>query len=632
MASSTSVLDHCLSHRKQYLILGILIILFLHLFLALQPSISSTERLPLPSVPASLADAPLDTFLSERPKFLDSLLSFPFESLIKAVTDQDISAIQSFKSRLVTELIQHELLQPKPLNDSCTLPPSPLNCSIYPALFTGEKKGRLIQTLTFNYDLDALEIAFKQYSDVVDRIILFQSFPVWEILKTSDRFREFEDVVVPILIEEKRGLAKREDVPSSAFLETDPNAQQSVESLAPNVTATPDDSMNTDSLSTDAATPTILEFTPQTTSTDSIENTQEEGTPIDASTTVMENNSTPTDLIPSDVSNVVAIVESIDISTELGAQPTVETSLTESLNDMVLTETSGSDSATLESIAETLSITSTATHVTPTIEATINLDVALTDTASDLDAPLKTLSGLIASPTDIPNDVSSTESTAMSSDDSLNVPPKKSIFSDLPVSDGSSDGLSSQGLAYRDTLAIQWQWMLKWNEQSQYLKEDDIIGFAHVQNIPNLNHLTMIKGCKWNLSTDGLDIGVRLSESQFGLGNPTFYLKKNVNSLLNATEGAGNDSVFGGIQLKNEGSLSWRLIQTLCESTLTVDLVTALMQVVLQNSSLNGLESKLGAVDSPYIPRAVTVDSVDDAWPWFYTCNKDRYPQYSLIF
>ena len=100
-------------------------------------------------------------------------------------------------------------------------------------------------------------------------------------------------------------------------------------------------------------------------------------------------------------------------------------------------------------------------------------------------------------------------------------------------------------------------------------------------------------------------------------------------NLFNVTEERVNAAIFGGIQLKREESLFWRLIQRLCESRLTAEFVTTLMQVVLQNESLIKLDGQLESMNALFTPRAMVEDAVNDIWPWFYSCNKERYPQYN---
>ena len=186
---------------------------------------------------------------------------------------------------------------------------------------------------------------------------------------------------------------------------------------------------------------------------------------------------------------------------------------------------------------------------------------------------------------------------------------------------------------------LRWQYFLEWNEVNRVFKDDDVIGFGDTDEIPSRENIQLLKHC---VLRDGkVDIGIwfplglidqafqtdfPVPGHPYTLGDPTFMtIKRAMEQQLYPNRGRGSSGNFliGGAHFSNYLYAPNLLLKQLSASEYNGGKIPS--------EFINQGDMKKFAV----IPgRTVLLEELDEYdkevvyFPWFYDCNRDRFPSW----
>lgn len=227
-----------------------------------------------------------------------------------------------------------------------------------------------------------------------------------------------------------------------------------------------------------------------------------------------------------------------------------------------------------------------------------------------------------------------------------------------------------------------WELIEEWNERSNFFGPDDVIGFGDTDEIASRLNVYKLRHCK--MLTDELcrgdnsrrrpssrpcavDVGIwfpfgRLDQAfrtdhpvpgnRYTLGDPTYftfagakeYSRRGVNDFPTRMRGRSRYSLLGGVHLTHYNYLPYHLVKVvgMSEGSFSLDEGRVLVGKVVkmwEEDKLQELEDayfEFVLTNPPWIGRFVKIDhpSVQRELapvvhvPWFYKCNRGRYPRW----
>jgi hypothetical protein len=198
-----------------------------------------------------------------------------------------------------------------------------------------------------------------------------------------------------------------------------------------------------------------------------------------------------------------------------------------------------------------------------------------------------------------------------------------------------------------------WQRFLQWNEISKVFGPDDIVGFGDTDEVPSRSNVQLLKHCRFlNASVDvgiwfpfgNISTAFRtdhpVPNHEYTLGDPTFWTFEAAVRHGNPTRMRGRSRryVLGGVHFSHYGYLPYQLIKGLSATESDyrqeVHLLTAINNTLATDASFSLLEDSLARAPLQLRDRIVPLDKARDdmheiaVLPWFYDCNRDRYPRW----
>ncbi|KAH0790145.1 putative beta-1,4-mannosyl-glycoprotein beta-1,4-N-acetylglucosaminyltransferase [Histomonas meleagridis] len=192
-----------------------------------------------------------------------------------------------------------------------------------------------------------------------------------------------------------------------------------------------------------------------------------------------------------------------------------------------------------------------------------------------------------------------------------------------------------------------WNRILKWNEETHYFSDDDMIGFGDADEICCTKNLQLLRVCK----ADGpVDIGVwfthGIMERKFyshfpvrghpdTLGDPTFFTFEQAKRKLpypSRMRGKAGRYLLGGMHLSLYQYLPSRMVKQIAQTEFDEQQFAAMRKDLRNGVTLAELESinKKQTVTTK-TQKFVLVNQNEIGKnqfiiPWFLNCNRKRYP------
>jgi hypothetical protein len=194
-----------------------------------------------------------------------------------------------------------------------------------------------------------------------------------------------------------------------------------------------------------------------------------------------------------------------------------------------------------------------------------------------------------------------------------------------------------------------WTAFLEWNEKSKYFCDTDTIGFGDTDEVPSRTNIQLLKYCE---VLSPVDIGIwfpmgaidqafqsgwPITGYNFTLGDPTFWplgIAKRHSSTPTRMRGRSGNYLLGGMHMSAHRYLPYLLIKTLTctECNPNLDMIRTIINFI-EKKDIFAMESFFGEEYSViYKKRIFPINIVDKEikdvmiQPWFYACNKERYP------
>ncbi|EPZ36962.1 hypothetical protein O9G_001407 [Rozella allomycis CSF55] len=200
-----------------------------------------------------------------------------------------------------------------------------------------------------------------------------------------------------------------------------------------------------------------------------------------------------------------------------------------------------------------------------------------------------------------------------------------------------------------------WKKFLQWNEITKYFNDDDIIGFGDTDEIPSRKNLNLLKFCK--LKVPRVDVGIWFPMGKvdqafkpdwpvswshpYTLGDPTYYslgaakaFNEN-NKIPTRSRGRSGAFILGGMHMSHDGYLPFQMLKRLSCTECGININDfEHWYDMLSKGKLHELEFELAKEYPGNEKRIVPLSSLNDqnrkavSIPWFYECNKQRFPQW----
>jgi len=170
-------------------------------------------------------------------------------ALVRATPDEGgrVSEVHlKASSELFNHLALHAMEPPRlHYSENCSAPPIPLEVSCSQTAFTGTRaspRQRIAHMFLFSWEVDTLEILLMEEFEIVERFFLVESVHaqhlgiakplLWERLKSTTRFKRFEDKIVHIVIDDTHsGKMIRESLSGNHWAVEDGMTQEAVKSV-----------------------------------------------------------------------------------------------------------------------------------------------------------------------------------------------------------------------------------------------------------------------------------------------------------------------------------------------------------------------------------------------------------------
>ena len=228
------------------------------------------------------------------------------------------------------------------------------------------------------------------------------------------------------------------------------------------------------------------------------------------------------------------------------------------------------------------------------------------------------------------------------------------VLDDLDIARMRNDGGSSiwVGEGYQESK--RWQKIQEWNEYTRFFGADDVIGFGDTDEIASRENIHQIKHCQFH--TNSIDVGIwfsfgridqafasdfPVSGHKYTLGDPSFWryasAQQKKGKVPSRMRGKSGNFLLGGMHMTHYGYLPYQLIKTssATEATPAEERLRSLVSqvaVAFHQNKLLELDEKMSQSTNRRIKKLNSLNPSDITGivylPWFYDCNRDRYPRW----
>ncbi|KAI8900649.1 glycosyltransferase family 17-domain-containing protein [Globomyces pollinis-pini] len=217
----------------------------------------------------------------------------------------------------------------------------------------------------------------------------------------------------------------------------------------------------------------------------------------------------------------------------------------------------------------------------------------------------------------------------------------------LIIDDSDAEGVSGDTFGLESTQEyVRWKKFLHWNSQNEFFGDYDMIGFGDVDEIPSRENIHLIKHCK---PKGPIDIGIWFPMSDiykaflpdfpvpgfpYTLGDPTFFplhIAKQFQPFPNRQRGSSGNFLTGGMHMSNYAYMPYQIARRLSCSECQGGLFVLSNQNRLQGNE-TVLQDLVIELQNDWGDRIVPIENVElfmenvRVLPWFYDCQRDRYP------
>lgn len=206
-----------------------------------------------------------------------------------------------------------------------------------------------------------------------------------------------------------------------------------------------------------------------------------------------------------------------------------------------------------------------------------------------------------------------------------------------------------------------WERIVEWNNITRFFTDQDFIGFGDTDEIASRGNINRLKKCQIVSSMRSVDIGIwfifgafdkvfrtdyPVRGNKWTLGDPTFwtfgaaYDFHHNHKVPSRKRGTSGVSLIGGVHMTKYGFLAFQLNKrfscTECRiNSQEMKKLVAKLKYASETEGWASLEHELQKVNSDLAKRQQDIGSLSESvrkeleyYPWFYLCNKDRYPTF----
>ena len=199
---------------------------------------------------------------------------------------------------------------------------------------------------------------------------------------------------------------------------------------------------------------------------------------------------------------------------------------------------------------------------------------------------------------------------------------------------------------------LRWTKIKEWNKVTKALSGNDVIGFGDADEIPSRDNIHLLKYCP--IKSRSLDIGIwfpfgRLDQAyasdwpvsnryKYTLGDPTFYRWKDIENIVppnypTRLRGKSESFLLGGIHLTYYTYLPYFMLRLLSATECGNSSHVFPNEGIKYLQDYHSLEIFEKAIQARKKNKRIKLlkDVKQNlskivVFPWFYNCNKDRYP------
>jgi hypothetical protein len=194
--------------------------------------------------------------------------------------------------------------------------------------------------------------------------------------------------------------------------------------------------------------------------------------------------------------------------------------------------------------------------------------------------------------------------------------------------------------------------IVEWNEQAKFFAADDLIGFGDTDEIPSRANVQLLKHCEWQ-NSDPVDVGIwfpfgRIHQAfqtdgpvpghPYTLGEPTYHVWEHMIAAGHASRNGGRSPnwILGGAHFTHYGYIVYQLLKRMscseCIDMIKLDL--SRLRAAVKTGRWRELEQEMSQPGG-FSSRIIPLDQLDPEerrkivyLPWFYDCNRNRYPMW----
>jgi hypothetical protein len=211
---------------------------------------------------------------------------------------------------------------------------------------------------------------------------------------------------------------------------------------------------------------------------------------------------------------------------------------------------------------------------------------------------------------------------------------------------------------YQETL--RWQKIILWNNRTSFFAPDDVIGFGDTDEIASRRNVELVKHCAMAKTRPSLDIGIWFPFGNVGyayksdfpirghpytLGDPTFWTfasatkhHRRTKNIPGRRRGNSMSYLLGGIHMSHYSYLPLIIIKSLTatEAAGARDRLWVELANAFNSDNLAAWEANISlpfrGVPNERVNPLSKIPSTELEGivyhPWFYECNRARYPRW----
>jgi len=201
-----------------------------------------------------------------------------------------------------------------------------------------------------------------------------------------------------------------------------------------------------------------------------------------------------------------------------------------------------------------------------------------------------------------------------------------------------------------------WEKIRDWNNQTRFFSEQDVIGFGDTDEIASREAIHVLKKCSF-VNIESVDIGIwfpfgRIDQAfstdwpvkgrRYSLGDPTFWTFQSARSkgekggTPSRNRGTSGHYILGGMHMTHYGYLPYQIVKQFAMTESTSVFQKIVLDLVEASTTQDGLKEMSEKMSVGYYPKRIKkIAQIAPRelegivyLPWFYDCNRDRYPRW----